>query len=159
MLFARLLEDEQAARFRRLVSALHRRFSEASLLAAAAPSSRSPGKGSNGADDCHRTGGSDGGGGGSSGGGDGYHYEFTPHLTVMKTSKLGDRRTLIPPASYDRHDEEKAVFGEHAPAAVELSSMLEREETPSLASSSSAWEPRPYYKCEQRLALLAPKGA
>lgn len=148
VLFVRLVEDEQAARFRRWVSALHRRFSEASLLTATPPPS-SPRKGSH-AEDGSSTAGSSGGGG--DGGGTGSdEYEFTPHLTVMKTSKLRDRRTEIPPASYDRHDQE-SFFGEHAPSAVELSSMLEREDMPSLSAS---WEPRPYYKCEQRLALLA----
>ena len=74
-----------------------------------------------------------GGGGGDD---DGYHFECMPHLTVMKISKLRDRRTLIPPASYDRHShEEELVVGEHAPSAVELSSMLEREEVPPLSDS------------------------
>lgn len=141
MLFVRLLEDEQAARLRRLVSALHRRFSEAGLCHAE--------------DGSHRAGKSGGGGGG--GGSDGYHFEFTPHLTVMKTSKLRDRRTSIPPASYGRHDHhnEGSVFGGHTPLAVELSSMLKREDVPALSDS---WEPRPYYKCEQRLALLTPRA-
>lgn len=150
VLFARLLEDDQAARFRRLVSALHRRLSEANLLAAATPPPPSPSKGSHDEESGH------GAGGNGGGDDDGYHFECMPHLTVMKTSKLRDRRTLIPPASYDRHGhEEELVLGEHAPSAVELSSMLEREELPPLSDS---WEPRPYYKCEQRLDLLAPKA-
>lgn len=152
VLFARLLEDEQAARFRRLASALHRRFSKAGLLAAAPLSSPPPGKGGDGAEGSHGAG--SGGGGGS--GRDGHHFEFTPHLTVMKTSKLRDRRALIPPASYDQHS---GVFGEHAPSAVELSSMLEREEEEPPPSSPCAGNPsRPYYKCEHRLALLAPRA-
>lgn len=68
----------------------------------------------------------------------------------MKTSKLRNRRVSIPPASYGRQHNEELMFGEHAPLPVELSSMLEKEEMPSLSSS---WEARPYYKCEERLLL------
>lgn len=138
VLFARLAEDAQAARLRSLVSALHRRFAEARLVTPA-PASRPASEGSGVA--------SDGNGGGD------YRFEFQPHLTVMKTSKLRDRSTLIPPASYDRYHGDWA-FGDHAPSAVELSSMLEREDVPPLGS----WEARRYYKCEHKLALPAPKG-
>lgn len=82
-------------------------------------------------------------------GGD-YLFEFQPHLTVMKTSKLRDKSTVIPPASYDRYHEDWA-FGNHAPSALELSSMLEREDVAPLGS----WEARQYYKCEHKLALPA----
>lgn len=156
VLFARLVEDEQSARLRSLVSALHRRFSEAGLLTAVAPrpsplptrsssTTSADENASNSSNNSRRSGGS----GGGSGDGDGHQFEFKPHLTVMKTSKLRDRSTLIPPSSYERH-RETSVFGNHAPAAVELSSMLERESVPSLIG----WESRPYYKCEQKLHLL-----
>lgn len=149
VLFAKLVEDEQSARFRGLVSALHRRFCEARLLAATAPpplpltgTSSSTSNTSN-VDD---KGGSTSSNGSRSGG---HQFEFTPHLTVMKTSKLRNRSTLIPPSSYERHCESLAIGG-HVPVAVELSSMLEREDVPSLIG----WESRPYYKCEQKLPLL-----
>lgn len=125
VLFACLVEDEQAARLRRLALALHSRFSEAELFHAAAT-----GKG--------RQDQSDSG------------FEFTPHLTVMKTSKLKNRGVLIPSGSYDRHRD--LAFGSHTPLAVELSSMLEREE----ASSPGDWETQLYYKCHEKLNLRSP---
>lgn len=149
VLFARLVENEQSARFRSLVSALHRRFSEARLLAGAAPRSSSPFPGrSSGANNADENGTSNSNDSSSRSGG-GRQFEFKPHLTVMKTSKLRDRSTLIPPSSYERHCE-SLVIGDHAPVALELSSMLEREDVPSL----TGWESRLYYKCEQKLQFF-----
>ncbi|CAM9519094.1 unnamed protein product, partial [Ectocarpus sp. 8 AP-2014] len=143
VLFAKLAEDEQATRLRGLASSLHRRFSEAGLVEEAAGSpSRKGGKRGDG----------DGGGGSGSGSGNSSDsFEFTPHLTIMKTSKLRDRGTLIPADSYDRY-QNGFVVGHHAPSSVELSSMLEKEDVPPL----EGWEPRPYYKCEHRLGLCTP---
>lgn len=140
VLFAKLVEDEQAARLRGLVSSLHRRFCEAGLVeeAAGSPSSSRGGKRGDG----------DGDGGSDT---SSHGFEFTPHLTIMKTSKLRDRRTVIPADSYDRY-QSGYVVGHHAPSNVELSSMLEKEDLPRL----EGWEPRPYYKCEHRLALFTP---
>ncbi|CAN0002930.1 unnamed protein product, partial [Ectocarpus fasciculatus] len=139
VLFAKLVEDEHATRLRGLVSSLHRRFSEAGLVEEAAgfPSDRGGKRG--------------GGGGGGGSGTSGDSFEFTPHLTIMKTSKLRDRGILIPADSYDQY-QSGFVVGHHAPSSVELSSMLKKEDGPSL----EGWEPRPYYKCEHRLALCTP---
>ncbi|CAM9690105.1 unnamed protein product, partial [Hapterophycus canaliculatus] len=148
VLFARLVEDYQAERLRDLVSALHRRFREAHLVDASGGSSSSSSSSSGG-----------GGGGGERGDRDGekgagevYRFEFEPHLTVMKTSKLRDRRTLIPPASYAEDHHRDLAFGSHSPSSLELSSMVEREEVPPL----DGWEPRSYYKCKQKLVLRGP---
>ncbi|CAM9949173.1 unnamed protein product [Ectocarpus sp. 6 AP-2014] len=141
VLFAKLVEDEQATRLRGLASSLHRRFSESGLVEAAAGfASRKGGK---------RGDGDESGGSGSGTSSD--SFEFTPHLTIMKTSKLRDRGTLIPADSYDRY-QNGFVVGHHAPSSVELSSMLEKEDVPPL----EGWEPRPYYKCEHRLGLCTP---
>lgn len=125
VLYARLVEDRQAARLRNLASSLHDRFLEAQLVKSE-PSKSWPVQEN------------------------GRPFDFQPHLTVMKTSKLSDRRTLIPPSSYSRHRD--SLFGSHSPQAVELSSMLEREEGTSNGDGGS----RPYYKCVQRLDLRHP---
>lgn len=123
VLYACLVEDEHAARLRRLASAVHERFSRARVVDQL-PSSASG--------DAAREGSS---------------FEFQPHLTVLKTSRLSRKGAVIPPSCYDRH--RGRYFGSHGPFAVELSSMLEKEEVP----SPGAWGPQPYYKCEQRLAF------
>lgn len=125
VLYAHLVEDGQAARLRSLASALHARFSEARLVDAAPSRSGHAEK-------------------------EDRPFDFQPHLTIMKTSKLRDRRTLIPPSSHSRHRE--LVFGSHSPVAVELSSMLEREE----AVADGDGESRPYYKCMEKLDLRNP---
>ena len=127
VLYARLVEDGQATRLRNFASSLHARFLEARLVNSEPSIHRSWGVGE-----------------------EGRPFDFQPHLTVMKTSKLSDRRTLIPPSSYSRHRD--SVFGSHSPLAVELSSMLEREEGTSDGDAGS----RPYYKCVQRLDLRHP---
>lgn len=134
VLFSRLVEDEEAKKLRSVVSALHGRFSDARLLGSSPPyDSRSvEGKWGN---TCVGT---------------RNDFDFKPHLTVMKTSKLKDRRTLIPPSCYDQHRD--IVFGSHGPLAVELSSMLEKEKRP----SPEGWEPLPYYKCVHKINLRSP---
>ena len=129
ILFVRLDDDKQAGRLRHLANALHQRFSDAKLLGVA-----TPGESERGGKEASR-------------------FDFTPHLTVMKTSKLKRRGVVIPPSCYESHRE--AVFGSHNPVAVELSSMLEREEAPEAGDG----EPRPYYKCVERLVLASPKAA
>lgn len=143
VLFARLVEDHQAERLRALVSALHRRFHEARLVDAP-PRRRSASGGSN-----ISTSKSNGGDRSEDAAGESYRFEFEPHLTIMKTSKLRDRNTILPPASYNRDHHRDFVFGSHSPSSLDLSSMLEREDTPPL----DGWETRAYYKCEQQLAL------
>ena len=122
VLYACLVEDRHAGRLRNLASSLHARFLEAQLVKS------EPSKSWRVQEDDRP-------------------FDFQPHLTVMKTSKLSDRRTLIPPSSYSRHQD--SLFGSHSPQAVELSSMLEREEETSDGDGGS----RPYYKCVQRLDL------
>lgn len=130
VLYACLVEDEHAARLRCLASALHDRFSRARVVHPL-PSSSS----------------TDGGAGGH--GEEGGSFEFQPHLTVMKTSRLRRRGggAVIPPSCWDRHRDRD--FGSHGPLGVELSSMLEKEQVP----SPGDWEPQPYYKCKQRLCF------
>lgn len=147
VLFARLVDDDQADRFRSLVSALHRRFHEAKLLDARPPKRSARGSRSGSSSSIIAGDGID-----TKGANDAYQFEFEPHLTIMKTSKLKDRKTLIPPASYNQDHNRDSVFGTHSPSSLELSSMLEREEVPPL----DGWEARPYYKCEQKLALRGP---
>lgn len=141
VLYARLVEDDQASRFRSLTSALHTRFSQARLLGEASPpptastsETSNAGIGENVVGDVVVDKPSE--------------FVFEPHLTVMKTSKLKNRKTEIPPSSYAGHAD--SSFGSHAPTAVELSSMEYREETPDMPEG---FEPREYYKCEHRLAL------
>lgn len=134
VLYACLNEDDQAERFRRLACALHQRFWDAALLGM--PSAAKEG-------------------GGNSHGGtaakDPPQFDFTPHLTVMKTSKINKKGVKIPPACYDSHRD--MVFGSHTPVAVELSKMGEREEVP----TAEGFESQPYYKCVEKIALASIK--
>lgn len=140
VLYARLVEDEQAARFRRLASSMYARFSRAQLLAANTPrtdkSNDDHDDDQNNNSDINRD------------QNETIVFDFEPHLTIMKTSKLKDRKTSIPPGSYAGYID--CRFGCHAPTAIELSSMQEKEKTP---DTPEGWESRSYYKCEQRLAL------
>ncbi|CAM9161865.1 unnamed protein product [Choristocarpus tenellus] len=89
-------------------------------------------------------------------------FRFTPHLTIMKTSKMhrptkksrrrdrGDSkahiRISIPPDCYDGID---SCFGSHTPAALELSSMEQHEPAP--VPEEYGQEALPYYACISRL--------
>lgn len=125
VLYACLDEDDQADRFRRLAYALHRRFWDAALL-------DMPSAGKEGAAAKEPP-----------------KMDFTPHLTVMKTSKMNKRGVKIPPACYDSHRD--MILGSHTPVAVELSKMGEREEVLTV----EGFEPRPYYKCVEKIALAS----
>ncbi|CAM9713242.1 unnamed protein product [Scytosiphon promiscuus] len=151
VLFANLVEDNQADRLRNLVSALHQRFHEAGLVDAPQPRRFAGRRGgsSTTTTTTTTTTSKSGDGNGAKGAGDAYRFEFEPHLTIMKTSKLKDRSTTIPPESYNGDHHRDLAFGGHSPSSLELSSMLEREEIPPL----EGWEPMPYYKCQQKLAL------
>lgn len=146
VLYARLVEDDQASRFYSLASALHSRFSQARLLeeaslpptAASMSVTSNAGIGEKVGDVVEKK----------------NKFVFEPHLTIMKTSKLENRKTLMPPSSYIGHAD--SDFGSHVPTAVELSSMQDREETPDVPEG---FESRQYYKCEHRLALLPARHA
>lgn len=132
VLYARLVEDDEANRFRRLTSALHERFVRASLVKHHDESSTK--KDATSGDTAVHT------------------FDFVPHLTVLKTSKLKRKRMVIPKGSYGKHVD--CFLGSHSPTAIELSSMMEREDS----GVPEGWEPgegRPYYKCEGKLALRA----
>lgn len=133
VLYARLVDDEEAKRFRRLTSALHERFTLANLVEGADKS----GSGDDG----------------TVGRLSAQAFTFEPHLTVIKTSKLKNRRACIPADAYEQHL--NCEFGSYAPTAIELSSMLEREpeEEASVPMGWNLEDYRAYYKCECRLAL------
>ncbi|CAM9182949.1 unnamed protein product [Discosporangium mesarthrocarpum] len=130
VLYVRLAEDKQAERLGQLVSALYSRFVEAGVIPAVDEG-----------------------------------YSFTPHMTIMKMSKIaksrhggrgkggGSRKRnskggCIPPNCYDGLGEN---FGTHIPEALELSSMMEREEVP--VPEGFGDEPRSYYACVSRIQL------
>lgn len=135
VLYASLDEDDQADRFRRLACALHRRFWDAALLGTPVADNEGGGNIHDGtaAQEAQEP----------------PEIDFTPHLTIMKTSKLKKRGVKIPPACYDSHHD--MVFGSHTPVAVELSKMCEREEVPTV----EGFEPRPYYKCVEKITLAS----
>lgn len=158
VLFARVVEDRHMDRLRSLASALHCRFVDAGLVE---PTPTRDGatarKGSAEQVSSLSRGVRDGEpeGTGLSETRRRYRFEFNPHLTIMKTSKLEDKRTIIPPNCYERH-REALEFGSHELTAVELSSMLERDDEGKLLMAcpeGGQWEELPYYKCQQSIAL------